>query len=272
MKINSLYRDFFKFLEKITPQSEKWKIYSRLYFKPHKEFLESYFSHFPLIDSVNLKERVEAIKASHYSGLKDLVSACPPEKIVQEAYEECIRVLSPKEEPQVYLFIGFFSPDGFVIDFKGKPVVCFGLERFRDFSLFRILFAHEYAHYLLNLSRGEVPEEKKIKWLLISEGIATCFSSVVFPRSRLSDHFLFRRDKLNWCQENEISLREIYCSGKYSGSDLLDFYMKGSPELKLPPGAGKYLGYQAVKKYLGQSQEKLGLLFSDKSTVLSLEL
>ena len=272
MKIHSLYRDFFKFLDKTTPQSEKWKIYLKLYFEPHREFLDTYFSHFPLIDSVNLKERVEAVKASHYSRLRDLVSACPPEKIVRQASKECVKILFPKEEPEAYLFIGFFSPDSFVMEFRGKPVICFGLERFRDFHLFKILFAHEYAHFLLNLSRGGVPDEKRLKWHLISEGIATFFSSVVFPHSRLSDHFLFRRDKLNWCQENEDKLREIYCSGKYPPSELLDFYLKGSSELMLPPRAAKYLAYQAVKKYIEREQGSLGKLFSDKSIALSLLL
>lgn len=273
MKIFSLYLDFFKFLEKISSHSEKWKIYSTYYYHPHQEFLEDYFSHFPLIDFSSLKQRVEIIKTSDYSWLKHLVSACPPEKIINEAYDRCIKIVSPKEEPEVYLLVGFFSPDGFVMNFRGKPVICFGLERFGDFRLLRILFAHEYAHFLLNLGRGEVPEEKKLKWLLISEGLGTYFSFLAFPDRKLYEHFLFSRDTFNWCQANEPYLKEIYCSGKYSSQELIDFYEKGNSELNISPRAGKYLGFQAVKRYLAQNRERyIGLLLSNKNSALSLEL
>lgn len=273
MKIFSLYQNFFSFLEKITPDSSKWKIYLTYYFKPHQEFLENNFSRFPLINISNLKQRVERIKASDYSQLKNLISVCPPEKIINEAYKKCRSIVPSKKEPEVYLFIGFFSPDGFVIRVRGKPVICFGLERFKDFRLLRILFAHEYAHFLLNLGRGEIPEDKKLKWLLISEGIATYFSSTAFPEYKKSDHFLFRRDILNWCQANEHYLRDIYCSERFSSKELIDFYGKGNQELDIPPRAGKYVGFQAVKKYLAQSKEKnIHLLLSDKNLALSLEL
>ena len=273
MKIFSLYRDFFKFLEKISPHSKQWKIYSTYYYEPYKKFLEIYFSHFPFIDSTSLKQRVEAIKTSDYSWLKNLISVCAPEEIIQEAYERCIKIAWPKKEPEIYLLIGFFSPDGFVMNFRGKPVICFGLERFKDFRLLRILFAHEYAHFLLNLSRGEVPERKKLEWLLISEGIATYLSFLAFPNQKLYDHCLFSRDRLNWCQENESYLREVYCSGTFSAQELIDIYHKGNPELSIPSRAGKYLGFQAVKKYLAHKKEKdINLLLSDKKVALSLEL
>ena len=273
MRIFSFYQDFFTFLEKIKPNSSKWEIYFTHYFEPHQEFLENYFSHFPLIDVSNLKERVERIRASDYSLLKHLISVCPLEKIINESYGKCRSIVLSKEEPEVYLLVGFFSPDAFVMNFRGKPVICFGLERFRDFRLLRILFAHEYAHFLLNLSSGEIPEDKKLEWLLISEGIATYFSSLAFPESKISDHLLMRRDRLNWCQEHEGYLRDIYCSGRFSSEELIDFYRKGNQELDIPPIAAKYLGYQAVRKYLAQSDEKnISSLFSDKKLALSLEL
>jgi hypothetical protein len=273
MRVFSLYQDFFKFLEKISYGSDKWRIYFDCYYKLHKEFLESYFSHFPLINSLNLEQRVNSIKKSDYSLLKNLISVCSPEKIINEAYKKCVRIVPPKEEPDAYLFIGFFSPDGFVMDFQGKPVICFGLERFKDFRLFRILFAHEYAHFLLNLNKEEISQEKRLKWLLISEGIGTYFSLLAFPDHRLSDHFLFRRDRLNWCQANESYLREIYCSRKFSSQQLQDFYIMGNPELNLPPRAGKYLGFLAIKRHLTQNKKRnIRSLFSDKKSALSLGL
>ena len=273
MIIHSLYLDFFKFLEGLSLQSKNWTAYSALYYQPHHDFLDACFSHFPLLDFSNLKDRVEAVKSADYAQLKNLVSVCPPEKIIQDAYKICSEIVSPQKEPDVYLMIGFFSPDGFVMNFRGKPVICFGLERFRDFSLLKILFAHEYAHYLLNWSRGDVHPDEELKWLLISEGIGTCFSQCAFPEYRLSDHLMFRRDKLNWCQENESLLRKIYCSGKYSARELMDFYAKGDPDLNLSPQVGKFLGYLAVKKHLEQMENPdFGFVFTDKNLVLSIDL
>lgn len=273
MKIFSLYLDFFRFLERIEPRSAKWPAYFVCYYQPHREFLENTFSHYPLMNFSSFKERVEAVKVPDYAHLKSLVSACPPEGIIDEAYAKCQAILPGRVEPEAYLFVGFFSPEGFVIDFQGRPVICFGLERFKDFSLLAILFAHEYAHFLLNLSRGDIPEAKKLKWLLVSEGWGTYFSSLVFPERGLSDHFLFRRDRLNWCQENEGLLREVYCSGKFSPQELVDFYTRGNPGLSLPPRAAKYLGYQAVKKYFARQRKKnIGSLLSDKNRALSLKL
>ena len=258
---------------KASSSSRKWKIYSACYYQPHQEFLDKYFSCFPLLDSLALKQRVEKIKVSDYSWLKSLICASPPEKIINHAYQRCIEIVPPGAEPDIYLFVGFFSPDGFVMDFKEKPVICFGLERFRDFRLLKIIYAHEYAHFLLNSSDGDISERKKLKWLLISEGLGTYFSRLAFPNSRLSDHFLFSRDRLNWCQANESYLRKIYCSGKFSNQELIDFSVKGNLELDLPPRAGKYLGFLAVKKYLAQNKERnIGSLLASKNLALSIEL
>ena len=273
MIIHSLYKDFFQFLDRITPQADKWALYNAHYYQIHQEFLDRYFSHFPLIDFSNIKERVEAIRPEDYSQQRSLISVCQPEPMIKKAYERCTSIIVPKEKLTVYLFIGFFSPDGFVMDFEGKPIICFGLERFKDFNLLKILFAHEYAHFLLNLSRGEVPEDEKFKWLLLSEGMSTYFSQLVFPEYKLSDHFLFRRARLNWCQEKESYLREIYCSGKYSSQQLIDFYKKGNAELDLPPNTGKYLGFLAVEKYINKHRNKdVSSLFDDKNKILSLKI
>jgi uncharacterized protein YjaZ len=193
--------------------------------------------------------------------------------MIHEAYEKCLKIISPKIKLKVYLFIGFFSPDAFVMNFNEKPVICFGLERFRDFSLFKILFAHEYAHFLLNVDQNELPKRDKMKWRLISEGIATHFSCLVFPKRALSDHFLSRRDTLNWCLTNEKKLKAIYCSDKFSDKELETIYFKGNQELNIPPRAGKYLGFQSVKKYLsGKESRAIKALLVDKDLALSLKL
>lgn len=277
MHIHSLYRNFFCFLEEISSpskrQSEKWPLYFESYYQPNKEFLDTYFTRFPLLDNAALKQRVEAIKPSDYSLLLSLVELSPPEKLIKSAYDKCLRIVSPPQEPEVYLFIGFFSADGFVMHFRQKPVICFGLERFRDFRLFRVLFAHEYVHFLLNITKPEIAVEHDIQWTILSEGLSTCFSSIVLPHLPLAEHFFFRRDMLNWCQANEVFLRGIFCSEELSSQELMEFYAKGNPELSLPPRAAKYLGFQAVKRWLVQNRgSDIAALILNKNLLQSLKI
>jgi hypothetical protein len=226
-----------------------------------------------MIDSSALKERVEAIKPGDYSWLRSLCTLFPPEKIIDEAYGKCLGVAAPPEEPDCYLFIGFFSPDGFVMTFREKPVIGFGLERYKDFRLLQVIFAHEYVHFLLRLTNAAVPEQKKVSWLLVAEGLGTCFSSLVFPELALNDHFFFSRGRLNWCQANEVRLREIYGSKGFSSQELMDFYFKGNPDLDLPPRVAKYLGFQAVRKYLAHNPDvTLSMLLLEKNRALSLDI
>ena len=273
MNVFSLYRDFFEFLDHKSFPAEKWNIYHAIYYHPHRKFLETYFTHFPLINSHSLRQRVEAIKISDYSKLRHLISNCPPEKLVIEAYERCINIIPTEEEPDVYLFIGFFSPDGFVMNYKKKPVICFGLERFKDFELLKILFAHEYAHFLLNQRREEIPAEKQFHWLIISEGVAAYLSMQAFPNRKLSDHLLFTNDKLNWCQKNESYIREKYFSSKLTSQELIELYAQGDPNLDVPPRVGRYLGFRALQKYVNNRAEGgIEELLSDRMKALSMEL
>jgi hypothetical protein len=271
--IFSLFWDFFELLDQKSFPVEKWKTYRSLYYHPHREFLRTYFTHFPLLNTQSLRQRVEAIKISDYSTLRHLVSTCPPEKLIKEAYIKCINIKPPEEEPDVYLFIGFFSPDGFVMNYKKKPVICFGLERFKDFELLKILFAHEYAHFLLSQGKEEIPEEKRFQWLIISEGVAAYLSQRAFPNRKLSDHLLFTNDKLNWCQENESYIREKYFSGKLTPQELINLYTLGDSNLGILPRAGRYLGFQALKRYVHlRTEGGIQELLSDRNKALDMIL
>jgi uncharacterized protein YjaZ len=173
----------------------------------------------------------------------------------------------------VYLFIGFFSPDAFVMNVKEKPVICFGLERFKDFELLKILFVHEYAHFLLNQNREVVSEENEFQWLIISEGMAVYLSLRAFPNRKLSDHLLFTNDKLNWCQKNESYMREKYFSRKLTSRESIKLYRQGDPNLDIPPHVGRYLGFRALQKYIDhKANSGIKDLFSDREKALALEL
>ncbi len=190
--------------------------------------------------------------------------------MLHQAYERCRDILVPNEEPEAYLFVGFFSPDGFVMTLRGKPVICFGLERFKDLALMRILFAHEYAHFLMRLSWETAEAEDDWKLKLMAEGLATMFSVLSFPGQSLASHFLVGRDVLNWCQANESLLREIYNGTEFNPSELLEIFARGKPELGIPARAGKYLAFRVIENYLGQKPGRIKDLLEDKNLLLSL--
>ena len=272
MKIFSLYKDFFEVLDQKSFPDEKWKTYHSMYYRPHRKFLRTYFEHFPSLNMHALRQRVEAIKISDYSALRHLISVCPPEKLLNDAYVRCVNVLPPEDEPDVFLFVGFFSPDGFVMNYQKKPVICFGLERFKDFGLLKILFVHEYAHFLLNHEKQEISGEESFHWLIISEGVATYLSQRVFPNRKLSDHLLFTNDKLNWCQRNESYLRETCFSGKLNSQELIKLFKEGNPDLDIPPHAGRYLGFKALQNYENRGTNRgIKDLISDIRKVLEVK-
>jgi hypothetical protein len=272
LKIYSLYRDFFAFLDNPTFHRPKWRAYYSTYYKPHRDFFEAYFSIFPLLDLESLRDRVESVKKGDYSGLRNLLALSPPEAIIERALRRCRQVTARDEEPDVYLFVGFFSPDAFIMNLKEKAVICFGLERYKDFNLMAILFAHEYAHFLMCQSPVKIAPELEWKWRLMAEGLATVFSSRAIPERPLADHFLVRRDALNWYAEKEDLLRKIYNPEESTSKEILEIFAQGKPELSIPPRAGKYLAFQAVKKYLGHEQERIEVLLADKKALLSLEI
>lgn len=273
IKIFPLYKDFFHFIDKIPSCRDKWETYLSCYYHIHEDFFDAYFAMFPLLDLANLKERVEAAKVSDYSWLRHLVAVCNPEERVTEAFIKCVKLIPPKEEPDIYLFVGFFSPDGFVMNIGEKHVICFGLERFKDFRLLRILFAHEYIHYLLRLIHKEALADTGFKGFLFSEGLATYFSSLVFPEYGLYDHLLLSRDTLNWCQVNKARIGEAYFGENYSPEESFVLYKMGNIDLGIPPRAGKYLAFLTAKSVVEKRYEnRLELLLSDREAALSLGL
>ena len=71
-----------------------------------------------------IAQRVRAIKAEDYGHLRSLIHEQNPERLAREALERCQGEIPLRPEPPVYLFVGFFGPDGMTIKGwygEGKP-------------------------------------------------------------------------------------------------------------------------------------------------------
>lgn len=247
-----LYKKFFRFLDMLKKGEDAWPAYWRYYYFPHRKFFDSYFSLFPLLDRQALRIRVESIRPDHYIRLRSLLKNNSAEKIIKIIHQRCFKWAQPKKTNliKVYLIVGFFSPEAFILSLGEEKVIVFGLERFRDLSSLDLFYAHEYAHFLLQESSLEIPEKKKSAWYLIAEGIACWFSSLMLPERPLTDHLFLRRDRLNWCLQNESLLKSIFKSNSGDFEKIMKLEQYGDQSLNLPARTLHFLGYRAIEAYL----------------------
>ncbi len=274
LKIVPLYKQFFLFLEAIEKGATKWPSYWRLYYFPYRRFFEAYFSLFPLLDRQALIDRVEAVRPEHYSRLRFLLQDRAAEKILQAIHQRCFRFALPGDvlPVEVYLLIGFFSPVAFILRLGQKKVIVFGLERFRDLSLLDIFYVHEYAHLLLQRHDLAIPAEKKGSWFILAEGLACWFSTQVLPERPLTDHLFLRRDRLNWCWQNEARLRQLFTSYASQEEKIVYLEQQGDASLGLPPRTLHFLGFKAVEEYARSQNLRATVFFSEPERLLELEI
>jgi len=255
MPVFPIYRDFLRFLEALSRGESPWRAYQKYYAGPHGNFLRACWKAFG-IDEEALRARVERIRRGDYGLLEGLLQVEAPEEIALLVLRRCFRLVPPPEEPEVYLTVGFFSPDAFVVKVDDKPKIGFGLERFQDFGLLGLLVAHEYAHWLRRMSLG-FPDDENWRERLVSEGLAVLFSGQVFPE--LPPYRLLRlpRARWNWCLANEPLLWKRTASGTVFGEDL-------------PPRAWTYVAYRLVQGFAAEGGRDIrGLLTSSPDEVLS---
>jgi hypothetical protein len=273
MAIFPLYRDFFRFLEAIETGQDPWPVYQDLYVRPHGDFFKAYWTtFFPHIDVGTLQDRIRRIRRGHYAILEDLIMENELDRKVAVTIGLCRKLLPEIPPPDVYLLVGFFSADGFIVWLGERPVIGIGLERYRDVRLLDIILAHEYCHYARHLALGteRLSPSDRLDRKLFSEGLSIHFSRQVFPRRPLCDHLLMSRRRLNWCQKNEEKLLALTRDRLHSDQLIPVLFGTGSVVDGIPPRAGMYLGYRLVEIVLGErggpSFEKL-LALSDVTAV-----
>jgi hypothetical protein len=258
MMLHSLYKDFFRFIEAVKKGEDIFSAYQEHYLRPHEKFLTSYWRLFRHFDGKLIEQRVRAIKSEDYSFLESILSVEPPEEMCRKALERCFEAAETlgikKEEipePDIYLFIGFFSADGFTMMLEGRPVLGFGLERYCGLKDLPIIFSHEFAHFLEKIRPGIFRTEKACREgtlgeLLFSEGAAFHFSLAAYPKRKLPEHLFLRRDVLNWCMENEKRLLDIIRPELERDIEEDSIYVIERKN-ELPPRSLNYIAYKLTE-------------------------
>lgn len=268
MPLISIYKDFLKFLDTSHSGGSLWADYERLYFAPHRQFLSSYWGNCIGLGLGELRERVEAVRLRHYSRLLSLLRSYDLEAVCRSTVQKCSSLLRWIDEPTVYLMVGFFSPDGFVIPVEDRPVVGIGLERYESFRNLPVILAHECCHYMQHLQSAR-PDEYTVGESMLREGICIAFSRMVFPDRPLTEHLGMSRGRLNWMRANEELIRcAIEPALKLTGRDAIRQYLYGvlhipdkmaadgsrTPISAGPNRSGLYIGFRMAEELLNGSQ------------------
>lgn len=245
--IHQLYLDFIRFLDELREETSPWEAYSRNYLTPNAQFLTTYWKKVDF-SLFQIQERVERVRKADYSNLLSLLHSGDLEKLVESTIQRCTKILLAPN-PDVYLFVGFFSSDGFVIELSGKPVIGIGLERFRDFDNLCLILTHEYCHYYLKL-KGKTAETMREN-RIFSEGTASLFSQLIHPEKSLYKHLFFTRARLNSCIQAESRIMSLI--RERSIKEIRSLLKEGDEKLGIPPRAGNYISYRLVQDFMKES-------------------
>ncbi len=261
MPLMPIYKDFLRFLDATASSGSLWENYQRLYFAPHERFLSSYWKDcmgFAGLDE--LRERVRAVKSQHYSRLLSLLESYDLEGICLSTLQKCSQILQWKDEPLVYLMVGFFSPDGFVISMGDRRVIGIGLERYKSFRNLPIILAHECCHYMQQ-EKSYQSDRPTLCEAMLREGICIAFSRMVVPDQPLNEHLGISRGRLNWMRANErLIWQAVKPYIQLTERDAIQQYIYGIPQL--PAGvssttpdvksqkSGLYIGFRMAEELL----------------------
>jgi len=254
----SQYRDFFVFLDRlidaeaaslVVSEVEPWALYEQHYLGPHRAFLSAWWEQCMGRPIEVWQRRVEAVRPEHYAGIRAMLASCNPEAEGQEALRRC-QALLPAPEPKVNLMMGFFSPDGFVIQVEGEWQIGLGLERLGEDKRIPLLVAHEYAHWYRHNSG--LPKPKNLGERLIEEGLAAHLSILAYPERPLAQHLFISDSRLSTFQEYRDSLIQAALRrlNERDEAAIQGFLYSQAPGPDLPPRPGGFVGYELVKEYL----------------------
>lgn len=265
MAVHCLYPDFFRFLDTLDDERgnerNRWESFERMYFGRHSDILSTLWFECQTYSRENIRERVLAVRRGDYGELRSALLGYDLPGNTETALARC-EGLGGSVAADVYLLVGFFSPDAFVADFRGKPSICVGLERFRTFRHYPVLLSHEYCHLLI--AQRNVRPSGGAAARAVREGLAVYFSRLAFPGER-EHSYLFMKERSYWellvrypgAREAAEELRRSRESreGIFRGRWELDPPRgRSSPETEsqraLPPRAGYFFGYMLVRDYV----------------------
>ncbi len=249
--IRPLYRDFLRFLRAMEEGEEAWPAYRKFYLEPHRKVVLAHWAQVHGLPLEALKERVEKVRPQHYGLLRFFDQMADLSGLAHEGLKRSSRLLPLSRLPQVYLLVGFFSPDGTVIKVDGEWAIAIGMERLRRASDVALLVAHEYGHVARKILGPEEPQT--LLSCIVAEGLSTVLVRKAFPDAMFPRHLFLDRRRWNALILCESEAWEEFQKHLHSEDKSLirSFIWGGGPDGKFPPRMGIYLGYRLVDEIRG---------------------
>ncbi|MCK4666142.1 hypothetical protein KAU33_05310 [Candidatus Dependentiae bacterium] len=241
MKTNTLYKNFFDLLDTWTnlTDSQKLELFHSQYFIINENFFNYYYFNYLDINKKQLGDRVLGIQPEHYAQIKELCQNMPPEKIVRPVIDKCKKLLDIEHELNIFLIIGFFTPEGISVSIEeiGEKNIVIGLERFKEFNTLEIIIAHEYGHCLFDLKSTLTTYEKFHR-----EGLAFFFSSLIFPEKPLTKIVFMTDSDIYEIKNNIEDIKHKIFKDEFSQINLFKY-----SDIKLPNRFGNLASYLYIK-------------------------
>lgn len=272
MPTASFYHDFFNFLDRLAgSRADPWSLYEEYYLTPHRAVLTAWWEQCLGRPVEVWQGRVRDVQVEHYAGIRAMLAEAKVEADAQEALRRCYALL-PAPEPTVNLLIGFFSPDGFVLQVEDEWQIGLGLERLGDARRVPLLVAHEYAHWYRR-SLG-LPQAQNLGERLIEEGLATYLSAQAYPERSLAEQLFISESRLATLRAYRAALLDS-ARRNFDESEpaaIQKFLYLHAPGRELPLRPGGYVAYEMIAEYLRGHSGEMRALFAEPANRLLSEI
>lgn len=260
--IRPVYKDFLRFLTALEGGEEPWAAFWRLYLVPNARIFLLYWRSAHFLPLATLRERVRRIRPQHYGLLRTLEQVADLPGLAREGLRRALGVLPLPVPPEVYLLVGFFSPDGMVLEVDGGHAIVVGMERLKVASDLALIVAHEYGHVARKTMGPKEP--RTLLSCVVSEGLSSMLVRAVFPEAMFPRPLLFDRRRWNSLVSCEREAMAFLKENAPSTDPLLirSFLDGGGPEGRFPPRVGRFVGYRLVEEMLHRTGKSLREAFS----------
>ncbi|MCC6276413.1 MAG: hypothetical protein IT289_00705 [Oligoflexia bacterium] len=161
--------------------------------------------------------------------------------------------------------------DGFARYDLGSHSVWFGVDHpDADHNYLNVLMAHELSHVyrdhqprvweslgkpLSQVTRTEYLDAVTPEEHLISEGLATLFSQVVFPQVELHVHHFYSPEEMLWCLNHHDEIAKAIAKELKSDGNVWKFYEEGSVKIGSPSRVQYYWTARTIREWLSQDSK-----------------
>ncbi|MEW6045176.1 MAG: DUF2268 domain-containing putative Zn-dependent protease [Bacillota bacterium] len=245
------------------------------YVQTHRPLLEAYDASFgPGGDVVEDYRHRWSARVDEARALVARLRDLDPTGLALAGLRAAIRLLHPRQEPEVVLLVGLGYSNACQLVVGGRPVVAISLEAwggeffgaYLPWDDLPLWVAHECAHVVRYTEgacavRDFIAREGfdyrralaalPLREFLADEGLATAVAEACCPEAEPERVLGFSAEVLAWCRRHEVDLwAEVAprLDSPLGEEGYARYFSAGGGDL--PPRTGYYLGWRMVKSYL----------------------